>query len=121
MSKRKVKVRRRKKTDPRVAEAISLALKNTGWQKFAKIFSTPTRKQVSVNLKEIDDKVAIGETVIVPGKVLSLGDITKKVRICSFGISSEALDKLTKTKSEWAHIVDEIKNNPKAEGVKLIK
>ncbi len=120
-SKRTLKVRVRKKTAPKVTAAILLAIKSPGWQKFAKLISMPTRQQPSVNLKDIDDKVSMGDTVFVPGKVLSLGDITKKIRICSFGISEEALDKLKKTKSEWTHILEEIKKNPKAEGVKLIR
>ncbi len=121
LSKRRLKVRVRKKTNPRTATAISFALKNPGWQKFAKVLSIPTRQQPSINLRDIDDNVSMGETVIIPGKVLSLGDITKKIKICSFGISQEALDKLKKTKSEWVHILDEMKKNPKAEGVKLIR
>ena len=58
---------------------------------------------------------------MIVGKVLSIGEITKKIKICSFGISNEALEKLKKTKSEWISIADEIKKNPKAEGIKIIR
>ena len=70
---------------------------------------------------EIDKQTSMGDTVLVPGKVLSLGEITKKIRVCSFGISQEALEKLKKTRSEWVNILDEIKRNPKAEALKIIK
>lgn len=121
ISKTRLKERIHKKTDPRLAAAIYLATKNPAWLKLAKMLSQSTRKHSSVNLAEIDKQTSMGDTVLVPGKVLSLGEITKKIKICSFGISKEALERLTKTKSEWVHILDEIKKNPRAEGLKIIK
>ena|SRR3972149_7178277 len=121
MSKTALKVRIHKKTNPRLAAAIFLATKNPAWMKFAKLLSQSTKKHSSVNLKEIDKQTSLGDTVLVPGRVLSVGEITKKIRICSFGISKEALERLTKTRSEWISILDEIKKNPKAEGFKVIK
>ncbi|HLF53803.1 MAG TPA: 50S ribosomal protein L18e [Candidatus Nanoarchaeia archaeon] len=121
LSNTSLKSRIKKKTDPRLATAIFLAIKNPAWLKFAKILSQSTKKHSSVNLEEIDKQTSLGDTVLVPGKVLSVGDITKKIRICSFGISKEALERLTKTKSEWVSILDEIKKNPKAEGLKIIR
>ncbi len=121
MSRTKLKVRVHRKTNPRLAAAIFLATKNPAWLKLAKLLSQSTRNQSSVNLEDIDSQISMGDTVLVPGRVLSVGEITKKVRICSFGISKEAAEKLKKTKSEWVHILDEIKKNPKAEGLKIIK
>lgn len=121
LSNTSLKSRVKKKTNPRLAAALFLAVKNPAWLKFAKILSQSTRKHSSVNLEEIDKQTSLGDTVLIPGKVLSVGDITKKIRICSFGISKEALERLTKTKSEWVSILDEIKKNPKAEGLKIIK
>lgn len=121
ISKSRLKSRARKKTSPELAVAILLAAKNPHWMKFAKLLSQSTRNHSSVNLREIDAQTSLGDTVLVPGKVLSLGEITKKIRICSFGISKEAREKLAKTRSEAVSIVDEIKKNPKAEALKLIR
>jgi len=121
MSRTKLKTRLHKKTNPSLAAAIFLALKTPAWNKYAKILSQSTQKQSSVNLEVIDKQTSIGDTVLVPGRVLSMGEITKKIRICSFGISKEALERLAKTRSEWVNILDEIKKNPKAEGLKIIK
>ena len=121
MSKTRLKVRIHRKTNPRLAAAIFLATKSPAWLKLAKLLSQSTRNQSSVNLEDIDSQISMGDTVLVPGRVLSVGEITKKVKICSFGISKEAAEKLKKTKSEWVHILDEIKKNPKAEGIKIIK
>jgi len=121
ISKTRLKRRVHQKTNPKVAAAIYLAYKNPSWMKLAKLLSQSTRKHSSVNLMEIDKQTSLGDSVLVPGKVLSLGEVTKKIKICSFGISKEALEKLKKTKSEWVNITDEIKRNPKAEALKIIK
>jgi len=121
MSKTTLKERMHKKTNPGLAAAIYLALKTPAWLKLAKLLSQSTKKQSSVNLGEIDKQTSMGDSVLVPGRVLGVGEITKKIRICSFGISKEALERLSKTRSEWVYILDEIKKNPKAEGLKIIK
>ena len=121
ISRTKLKIRMHKKTNPKLAAAIFLALKTPAWNKYARLLSQSTRKHSSVNLEEIDRQTSMGDTVLVPGKVLSVGEITKRIKICSFGISKEAVERLSKTRSEWISILDEIKKNPKAEGVKIIR
>jgi len=120
-SKTKAKKQSKRKTKPKLTETIALALKNSPWKKLANILTGPTNKYSSVNLYQIDSKTKEGDTIIVPGKVLSIGELTKKVRICSLEISDSAKEKLSKTKSEYVTIAEEIKKNPKAEGVKIIR
>ncbi|MBX4196705.1 50S ribosomal protein L18e [Candidatus Pacearchaeota archaeon] len=117
----KVKERIRRKTNPSLAETIFMAHKNKAWNKLAQILSGSTRRQASVNLSDIDKQTTAGDTVVIPGKVLGSGALTKKVRICALGISASARDKLKDTKSESATIADEIKINPKAQGIKVLR
>ncbi len=121
ISRTKIKKSLNRKTSPLIQETISIALKNKNWNFLAKILSSSTRKYSSINLFEIDKQTSIGDTVLIPGKILSSGDLTKKVRISALYISDSAKDKLKKTKSEFVSISDEIKSNPKAEGVKIIR
>ncbi|MEM4271708.1 MAG: hypothetical protein QXD13_01310 [Candidatus Pacearchaeota archaeon] len=121
ISKTKLKPRIKRKTNPEVAMTIVLAMKNPNWMKYAKILSVANRKQANVNLGEIDAKASMGDTILIPGKVLSEGEITKKIRICSFGISKMAREKLKNSKSDWDSILNEIKKNVRAEGLKIIK
>ena len=120
VSKTLVKKHRRKKTNPQLAMTIALALKQKSWLHIAKRLAGATRSYVSVNLMDIDKQTSTGDTVLVPGRVLSMGDITKKVRVCALGFSAGAREKLKKSKSEAVTIADEIKANPKAEGIKII-
>lgn len=121
ISRTQIKKRLKRKTNPGLQETIILANKNSGWKKIAAFLSTSTRKYTSVNLNEIDKNANTGDIIVIPGKVLSKGEITKKVRICAIGISEMAKEKLKSSKSEFASLADEIKKNPKAEGIKLIR
>tara|TARA_Y100000310_G_scaffold284177_1_gene306803 strand:- start:13070 stop:13438 length:369 start_codon:yes stop_codon:yes gene_type:complete len=121
ISKTKLKVRLKRKTNPELEETIALALKNPEWISISKILSGSTRAQSKINLGDIESQTKVGDTVLVPGKVLSLGEITKKIRIAALGISAQAKEKLSKTKSEFISIKSEIQKNPKAQGVTLIR
>jgi large subunit ribosomal protein L18e len=121
LSNRRIKPRIARKTNPLVAETIRIAQENTAWKPLAKILSNSTRLYSSVNLKEIDSKTTAGDTIVIPGKVLAVGELTKKVRIVALSISHSARAKLKATKSEFATILDEIKINQKGAGVKVLR
>ncbi|MBI2631625.1 50S ribosomal protein L18e [Candidatus Pacearchaeota archaeon] len=121
ISKTKLKMQLKRKTSSDLRNTISLALKNKNWNHIAKMLSTPTRNHATVNLTDIEIKTSVGDTVVIPGKVLSLGEISKKIRICALSFSSGALQKIKKTKSEIVSLAEEISKNPKAEGIKLIR
>lgn len=119
ISKTKLKIRAKKKTNPELAETIFLARKNANWIPIANLLARSTRKHSAVNLREIDEKAKIGDTFVIPGKVLSEGELSKKIKICAFNISKEAREKLKRTKSEFVTLAEEIKKNSKAEGIKI--
>jgi len=121
ISERKLKERTRKKTSPLVIETISAAAKNKSWYDVRRILASSTRKLSSVNLFEIDKETAEGDTVVIPGKVLSKGEVSKKIRICALSFSEKAREKLKESKSEVVSILEEIKKNPKAEGIKVLR
>ncbi|MBU0761326.1 MAG: 50S ribosomal protein L18e [Nanoarchaeota archaeon] len=121
LSKTKIKERTRRKTNPVLVETLQAAIKNPAWTDVAKLLSGPTRKQTSKNLFEIDKETTAGDTVIIVGKVLSKGELTKKVRICALAISEKAQEKLKPTKSEIVSILKEITKNKKAEGVRILR
>ena len=120
-SRTQVKVRLKRKTNPELAETISLALKHKPWLKTAYTLSGPTRLHSSVSLQKIDSEAKVGDTVLILGKVLSQGALSKKLVICALSISNAARVKLKESKSEFISIAEEIKKNPKAEGLKVLK
>ncbi|HIG52336.1 TPA: 50S ribosomal protein L18e [Candidatus Pacearchaeota archaeon] len=121
ISKTKINKRLRKKGDLELIETILEAKKNREWIKLAKLISGPRKNYPAVNLKRIENETSEGDTIVIPGKVLGSGEINKKIRVCALNFSENAKRKLAINKSEVIRLIEEIKKNPKAEGVKLIK
>ena len=109
-----------RKTNPELAETILAAKKEKAWIKISNILAYPRRKRIAINLDKIDKESKEGDTIIVPGKVLGEGDISKKIVIAAFSFSQDALKKLKAKKCDTKSLIKEIKENPKAQGVKII-
>lgn len=109
-----------KKTLPPLVETLIAARKQKAWHRVAYKLAGPTRKHASVNLDYIERHTKEGDTVIVTGKVLSSGSVSKRIRIGALSFSQAAHQKLKTGKAEIIAILDEIKKNPKAEGVKVL-
>ena len=120
ISKTKISKRIPRKQNREIVETILAAKKHKKWIKVAQIISGPKREYDSINLKEIEGKTKEGDTIVVTGKVLGSGEISKKIRICALGFSESARKKLAKAKSEAITILEEINKNKNAEGVKLL-
>lgn len=120
LSKTKIKLRIQHKNNSELEQTARAALKHERWKKVAQFVSGSTRKYSSVNLLDIDSLTKAGDTVVIVGKVLGEGDLTKKVRICALSFSATAREKMKKTKSEAVSVLDEITKNPKGEGIKII-
>ena len=69
----------------------------------------------------ISEETKEGEIIVIPGKVLSDGEITKKLKIIALAFSEKAKEKILKSNSEYSYIIEEIKKNPEAKGIKIIK
>lgn len=120
-SKTKISKQTERKTNSELVETILLAKKNKEWLEIASILSSPRRKRINLNLSEIGDKVKDNEKVLIPGKVLSQGDINKKIKIIALNFSERAKEKLLNAKCDFNTIIEEIKNNKEMKGVKILK
>ncbi|MBS3091839.1 50S ribosomal protein L18e [Candidatus Pacearchaeota archaeon] len=121
IKKAKVEKKLRRKTNPELVETIIAAKKNPKWLEIANLISRPKRKQISVNLDQINEKVKDGERVIVPGKILGEGQLNKKIALVGFSFSQSAKEKLKKNKIETLELLNEIKKNPEAKNIKIIR
>ncbi len=89
------------------------------WRAVAEDLSSPTRKSRIVNLYKLSLYVNDNETALVPGKVLGLGEITKKITVAAYSFSKQAFDKINKT-GKAITIQELMAKNPKAENVRII-
>ncbi len=110
-----------KKRNQELVETLIAAKKKEGWLEIAGIVSGSRRKRINLNLNEINKQVKKGEKIVVPGKVLSQGNIDKKIKIVALNFSEKAKEKLLKSGCEVSSILEEIKSNPSAEGIKILR
>jgi large subunit ribosomal protein L18e len=89
------------------------------WDAVASDLAKPTRIRRKVNLTRLNAYVKAGETVVVPGKVLGIGDISKKMTVAAWRFSDSAFEKINKTGSAIS-IEDLMKKNPKGAKVRII-
>ncbi len=121
-SKTKIDKQSEKKGNPLLIETIRLAKKTNSdfWLRVAGILSGPRRNHISVNLDEIEKNTKEGDSIVIPGKVLSQGEISKKIAVIAFSFSEKTREKLLKTKSQSVNMAEEIKKNPEAKGLKFL-
>lgn len=86
------------------------------WKAIAKNLEKPTRQRCSVNISKINRYATENEIIVVPGKVLSQGNLNHKVTVAAYQFSQAAKDKLKDTIS----IQELMKKNPTGKGVKII-
>ncbi len=120
-SKTKIGKQIKRKTNPELVETIKAARENKTWMGVAAILSGPRSNFVNLNLGEIDSQAKDGEIIVIPGKVLSQGEITKKIKIIALNFSEKAKEKLEKAKISYSSIIEEIKKNPEGKKMKVLK
>ena len=121
-SKTKIEKQSWRKGNPMLVETIRAA-KKTGsdfWLKIAGILSGPRRAWIAINLNGVEKATKEGDSVVFPGKVLSQGEISKKIAVVAFSFSEKAREKLLKNKSHVLSILEEIKKNPDAKGLRIL-
>jgi large subunit ribosomal protein L18e len=90
------------------------------WKRIASDLEKPTKSRRIVNLSRINRYVKNGEIIVVPGKVLSMGELDKKVTVAAYNFSGNAKDKIKQSGSSVITILDLIKTNPKGKKVRII-
>jgi len=89
------------------------------WKRIAYELEISTRSRRKVNLYTINKYTRNDETALVPGKVLSLGNLDKKITVASYQFSKQALEKINKT-GKAISIHELMKKNPKGKKVRII-
>jgi len=119
-SKTKISKHTEKKFNPNLVETINLAKKTDKWKIIAHLLSGPRRKMANLNLSEIDKLTGQEKAIIIPGKILSQGDLNKKIKVVALDFSEKAKEKLLSSGCVISNIIEEIKSNPQMKEIKLI-
>jgi large subunit ribosomal protein L18e len=118
-SKTQIEKRMKKKTNTQLVKTI-LAVKKIN-TKYAKMLAYPRRKMITVNVELLEKACKDGEKVLVPGKILGSGALTKKLKVVAFSASGEAQEKIKKAKGDFVEILEEIKKNQKLNDLKVLE
>ena len=89
------------------------------WKRIANDLEKPTRKRRIVNLYKINKYTKKDETIIVPGKVLSVGELDHPVTVAAFSFSGAALEKINKV-GKTMPIDELIKESPKGKRIRIL-
>ncbi len=117
----KIEKKLRRKTNEELVKTIISAKKKDSWKELAHKISIPRRKRTDLNLNEINFLASDDDLVVVPGKVLGMGNIEKKIKISALGYSENAKKKLKQAKIEFNFLNEEIKSNPNAKKIKILE
>ena len=115
-----------KKTNPVLIQLIQELKKQSNehdvplWKDIAKRLEKPSRNWAEVNLDRISKYVLESETALIPGKVLSTGDLTKKISIAAWSFTEKAKDKIKKAGGKTLSIEELLKTNPDGKNIRIM-
>ncbi len=89
------------------------------WKKVSKKLSGPRRNRVKANLYRINKKTSKDEVIVIPGKVLGMGELDHTLTIACLEYSKSAKKKIESSGSKLLTIEELIEQNPKGSGVKV--
>ena len=87
------------------------------WSRLAALALKPSSSRRVVNLARINTATKENDILFVPGKVLGTGNISHKITLCSFSISTSAANKIIQNGGKIITYSDMIKKYPTGKGV----
>ena len=96
------------------------AIDSLFWKRVVKDLEKPSRQRRTVNVYKIDKFAREGETVLVPGKVLSVGNLSKKVDVAALHFSDEARRKIESANGKAITINELLQENPEGKKVRIL-
>ncbi|MBI5223689.1 50S ribosomal protein L18e [Candidatus Micrarchaeota archaeon] len=91
------------------------------WAKVASELQKPRRSKIEVNLDKIEKFASANSVILVPGKVLGSGLLTKKVTIAAFSFSESAKKLIGQAGGKVVTIDSILESNPNGTDVLLLK
>ena len=116
-----------KKTNPNLIELINKLNKQSKsedaaiWKDVAQRLERSNRRTAEVNLSDIARHAKADETILVPGKVLSNGNLEEKVNVVALKFSAKAQEKIESAGGECISIDEIIETNPKGSNIRIIE
>jgi len=91
------------------------------WRDIAMRLSGPTKKRAAVNLSKIEKYAKKNEVIVVPGKLLGTGIITKPVTVAAYTFSRSAREKLESAGGKALTIRELMAQKPDGSGIRIME
>jgi large subunit ribosomal protein L18e len=89
------------------------------WKLIADDLEKPTRQRRIVNLYKINKNTKANETIVVPGKVLGIGELDHAITVAAWQFSESASEKINKI-GKTLQITELLKESPKGKRIRVI-
>jgi large subunit ribosomal protein L18e len=89
------------------------------WKKVSRKLSGPRKNKIKANLYRINKKTKKDDVIVIPGKVLGIGELDHPLTIACLEYSKSARSKIESSGSNLISIEELLKQNPKGSGVKI--
>ena len=89
------------------------------WSRLAKLAIKPSSSRRVVNLTRINKITKDNDVLFVPGKVLGTGNMSHKITLSSFSMSTTAAKKIIQTGGKIMTYSDMIEKYPTGKGVMI--
>ena len=89
------------------------------WKTVSRKLSGPRRNRVKANLYRINKKTKKDDIIVVPGKILGMGELEHTLTIACLESSKTAKKKIESSGSKIISIEELLEQNPKGSGVKI--
>ncbi len=99
-----------------IEECRKLGEKSKFWKKITKELSISTRKMREVNIYKLNKVTKPKEQIIIPGKLLGIGELKHDLTIYALKYSQSVKDKI----KNLFPIQELIKKNPQGKGTRII-
>lgn len=101
-------------------KTLAIEKKSKFWKQIATELEKPSRRQREVNIFKLEKVAKDGETIIVPGKVLGSGTLSKKVVVAALNFSTSAREKIVSGNGEVLSINELMQKHPEGKGVRIM-
>lgn len=114
------------KTDPNLVSLISDLKRESReretaiWRDIAQRLEKPSRNWAEVNLSRLDRYANDGDVIVVPGKVLGAGSLSKKVTVAAFRFSASAAKAIEEAGGKQMTIPELVQENPAGNKIRIM-
>lgn len=89
------------------------------WRVISKKLRNSRKNRISPNLYRINKLTKENDVIVIPGKVLGMGELDHSLTIACLDCSKSARQKIESSGSNLISIEELLKQNPKGSGVKI--